>query len=101
MGEVIIAACGGAMVGGIFGIIQWALQRRAAKGERQNGTAAGVKILLYDKIKYLAKEHIGAREISAEDLEDLMAMHKIYHNDLGGNGYLDSLMASVKRLPIK
>lgn len=101
MGDVIIAACGGATVAGLFGIIQWVLQRRAAKGERQSGTAAGVKILLYDKIKYLAKKHIAAGEISAEDLEDLMAMHKIYHDDLGGNGYLDSLMASVKRLPIK
>ncbi|MBQ1982242.1 MAG: hypothetical protein II229_03355, partial [Clostridia bacterium] len=37
---------------------------------------------------------------SPEDLEDLTRMWACYHDDLEGNGYLDSLMAAVKRLPI-
>lgn len=26
-------------------------------------------------------------------------MHSVYHNDLGGNGYLDDAMTRVVRLP--
>ena len=29
-----------------------------------------------------------------------MRMHKIYHDDLNGNGYLDELMAAVSKLEI-
>ncbi len=27
-------------------------------------------------------------------------MHKIYHDELGGNGYLDHIMAEVKKLRV-
>ena len=100
MAEVIIAACGGAAVAGVFSLITWALNRKASKKEKNTGIAAGVQVLLYDRIKYLAKHYIEEREIHAEDLEDLMRMHTIYHDDLNGNGYLDRLMKKVKDLKI-
>lgn len=103
--DVIIAACGGALVAGLFSVLLWLLQRRAAKKDNadkaEDGTAAGVQILLYDRIKYLAKRHIAHGEIAAEDLEDIMRMHQIYHDELNGNGYLDSMMDAVKKLPIE
>ena len=34
-------------------------------------------------------------------MEDLIQMHKIYHDDLEGNGYLDKVMADVQKLKIK
>lgn len=68
----------------------------------EDGIAEGVQLLLYDRIKYLAKHHIANGEISAEDLEDLTRMWECYHNPKGlnGNGYLDNLMGAVKKLPI-
>lgn len=101
MAEVIIAACGGAAVGGAFSVLTWMLNRRAAKADRHTGIAAGVQVLLYDRIKHLAKHHIAVGAISANDLEDLVRMHDIYHDELDGNGYLDGLMTCVKKLPIK
>jgi hypothetical protein len=65
------------------------------------GVEAGVRQLLYDRIKFLCMRHIERGYITAGDLEDVLEMHKIYHDDLDGNGYLDSLIDRVKRLPIR
>ena len=71
------------------------------KNKKKSGVASGTRILLYDKIKYLGKKHIAEKHITSEDLEDLIRMHKIYHDELDGNGYLDAIMEQVKKLPIK
>lgn len=94
-----IAACGGALVGGVFQLIMWGVNRKAEKQNRASEIADGVMFLLQDRIKYLAKHYIADGEISAEDLEDLLRMHEVYHK-LGGNGYLDTLIGAVKNLPI-
>lgn len=100
--EILIAILGSGVlstiISGIFALVS---QSNARKAKNKDGVSKGVRQLLYDKIKYLGKKHIAAGEITAEDLEDIIAMHETYHNDLNGNGYLDSLMAQVKRLPIK
>ena len=54
-----------------------------------------------DRIKYLGRKFISAGEIRLEDLEDLIEMHKIYHDTLDGNGYLDSVMKAVNGLKIR
>ena len=94
---VIIAIIGssamGAAVSGIFALIQ-------NRKKHQDGVSKGIRQLLYDRIKYLGRCYLGKKEISSEDLEDLIHMHLIYHDDLDGNGYLDSLMEAVRKLPI-
>ena len=68
----------------------------------EDGIAEGVQLLLYDRIKYLCKGYISLGQIAPDDLEDLSRMWECYHNPdgLNGNGYLDSLMQAVRRLPI-
>lgn len=72
------------------------------KRSHEAGVAQGVQLLLYDRIKYLTKSYIREGQISAEDLEDITRMWVCYHDPegLNGNGYLDSLMQAVRRLPI-
>ncbi len=72
-----------------------------ARKKRNDGVRAGMKMLLYDRIKHLGKSYIERGSISTDELEDLVEMHSIYHEDLDGNGFLDAIMASVKALPIK
>lgn len=72
-----------------------------ARKKRKDGVRAGMKMLLYDRIKHLGKSYIERGSISTDELEDLVEMHSIYHEDLDGNGFLDAIMASVKALPIK
>ncbi|MBR2679315.1 MAG: hypothetical protein IKE23_00875 [Exiguobacterium sp.] len=72
-----------------------------ARNKQSDSISAGVRILLYDRIKHLAKGYIHRGWITLEELEDLHSMHKIYHEDLDGNGFLDALMANAQALPIK
>ena len=58
-------------------------------------------MLLYDRIKHLGNSYIHKEYVTSEELEDLTAMHQIYHNNLNGNGFLDDLMSRVKNLPIR
>ena len=95
--DIFIAVIGsGALSAVISGVFTLMRDRRAKK----DGVRAGVRQLLYDKIKCLCKKYIEDNEISAEDLEDLIDMHRIYHDELSGNGYLDHLTEEVKKLKI-
>lgn len=116
-------AAGASLVSGVFGVIMWKLNRKAAKEDRADErsaincaargqeihdlqTAVDVLILadrtiLYDRIKHLGKSYIAQGYVILEDLEDLDRMHKVYHDPdkLNGNGFLDDLMKAVKSLP--
>jgi hypothetical protein len=95
--EIIIAILSsGALSAAISGIFAYAV----AKRKKDDAVTAGVRQLLYDRIKYLCKEHISRGFIASNDLEDLRRMHKIYHDELNGNGFLDDLMNTVSRLKI-
>ena len=67
---------------------------------RKNGEAAGLQMLLKDRIKHLAKGYIARGSKTAEELEDLIEMHHIYKK-LGGNGFCDALMEQVRTIPIQ
>lgn len=97
MTDIVIAVLGSgalsAVISGVFGLLQ-------TRRKRNDGVTAGVQQLMYDRIKYLCKAHLSREYIASNDLEDLIRMHKIYHDDLNGNGYLDELMAAVSKLEI-
>lgn len=60
----------------------------------------GVRALLRDRINERGQEAIERGYIRADELDELIALHMVYHEELGGNGYLDTLMNTVKKLPI-
>lgn len=116
---------GTALVGGIFALIQWKLNRKAAQEDRAEATstascaARGQEIrelkllvnvlveadrtILYDRIKHLGKSYIARGYITVEELEDIDLMHTVYHDKdkLGGNGFLDALMKTVHALEVR
>lgn len=122
---IVGSSCGAALVAGLFGLITWKLNRRAAKEdlaeERNVSTcnARGEQIkelkklvevlmvadrtILYDRIKHLAKSYIARGYVTVEELEDLDLMHSVYHDKdkLNGNGFLDGLMNTVHTLPVR
>ena len=121
--ELLSGAVGAALVAGVFGMITWLLNRKAAKEDKAQGQSmancaergkeiqalrdmmgaliVADRTILYDRIKHLAKAHIKRRWISVEDYEDLKRMHKVYHDELNGNGFLDALMIEVDGLEIR
>lgn len=72
-------------------------KRRDAKA----GTTAAIRLVLKDRLRYLAQEYIEQGWIYIDELEDLCAMHTCYHDTLHGNGYLDTLMDKVKHLEVR
>ena len=62
---------------------------------------AGMKFMLYDRIRYLGQAYIAEREIDFDDRRILNNMHHTYHYGLDGNGDLDNLMDEVNHLPLK
>lgn len=116
-------AAGATIIGGVFSLIQWWLNRRATKEDNEdrkeeedkNTTAAEVtelkdmigrlvvadRTVLYDRIKHLGKSYIARGYVTIEELEDLDQMHGVYHTSLNGNGFLDNLMKAVHALPVR
>ena len=117
--SIIGGSCGAALVAGVFGLIQWRLNRKAQKEDRADDrqvadcAARGKEIqelsrmmgvlcladrtILYDRIKHLGKAYIARGWVTVEELEDLNMMHTVYHDKdkLNGNGFLDNLMHTV------
>lgn len=113
-------AFGAAIVAGLFGLMQWKLNRNAQKEDKAadqkliSCAARGEEIrklqecveslmvadrtILYDRIKHLAKAYIKRNWVSVEEFEDLKRMHEVYHDKLEGNGFLDSIMTEVSKL---
>lgn len=102
--EILLAIISGgvaaSVVAGVFSVITWELNRKASKEDKSDDITCGLRMLLYDRIKHLGKSYIARGNIHAEELEDLIAMHNVYHDKLRGNGFLDELMIQVRRLPI-
>ena len=113
-------AFGAALVAGVFGLLQMKLKRKAEKEDRAEDTQAascaargeeikqlyGIvnslmiadRTILYDRIKHLAKAYIRRGWIYMEEYEDLDRMHQVYHDELKGNGFLDTVMTEVRKL---
>ena len=116
-------AVGSSLVVGIFGLITWVLNRKAAKAdkkeaqkEKREGQAktemdnikdtldnliVAMRMQMYISIKKEGRSYLSRGSITAEELGDLIQAHTVYHDVLGGNGYLDTLMEKVKELPVK
>lgn len=116
-------AFGAAIVAGLFGMWQWRQNRKAQKEDKAadakvvDCAARGQEIkqlqtkvdalmvadrtILYDRIKHLAKSYIKRDYITVEEYEDLKAMHNVYHDELGGNGFLDAIMQRVANLEVR
>ena len=74
---------------------------RAKKRESASGEQAALRLLMKDRLRFLCVRYIHQGWIYEDELEDLIEMHGVYHNQLKGNGYLDTLMGKVKALEVR
>ena len=114
MSEAVILAIIGGLLGGsavaalINAVAEGIRQRRKRKYDKDDGKdkniealKAGLKWVLYDRIRHLGQRYIAAGYVDFDDRRILNEMHTSYHDGLGGNGDLDNLMSQVNRLPLK
>ena len=123
--DIASGAAGAAFVGGIFGIIMWALNRKAKKEDSAQDIniancqargqeirelrkdtdriIAALRLDYYNQIKKLAKKYIARGHIYVEEYEDFSRMYDMYHDadKLDGNGLLKALKEEVDQLEKK
>lgn len=108
---VIVALVAGlaAVIGGLITQLGEGIrQRRKRKYEKTDSREAaiealrtGLKWVLYDRIRHLGQHYISVGTVDFDDRRILNEMHQSYHDGLGGNGDLDTLMGEVNRLPLR
>ena len=93
-----------ALVSGIFNLIGQHKARKVAEQNAydclQKGAVEGIRYLLFDNIKCHGEAYIKAGVITGEQYKDIKDAHKIYHDSLKGNGFLDRIIAEVEKLQI-
>lgn len=67
--------------------------------DKKSNINKALMCLLGYEIKGECRRLIRAKEVTLDDLEQLEELNKIYH-DLGGNGYVKSLMSKVGGLEV-
>ena len=99
---IVVLGSGGmsAIISFITQIVMWKLEHRAKKEDGEDLVKGALRVILHDRIKYLAKRYIEDGFVEGEDKRDLIEMHVYYHDHLGGNGFLDHMMKDVKALPL-
>lgn len=107
--DYIIAIIGGGVGAAIVTVIGNLLTAKQARRYREEDRERddiqalkdGLSWLLYDRILYLARKHLERGTLSLDDLKIIKEQHRVYHDRLGGNGYLDKVMEAVEALPLK
>lgn len=66
--------------------------------KKTDAQSEALKYIMYDRILYLGREYIKRGNITFDERRILNNMHNSYHNGLGGNGDLNSLMNEVNEL---
>lgn len=94
--EIIIAIIGS---GALSAVISGVFQLLAKKNEKKTASGKALLALLWDSTDQLGKRYIEEGSITTDELHRILTMFEAYKG-LGGNGYMDTLIDNVKRLPI-
>lgn len=77
------------------------LSSRREKRDDMNSIKVALSVLMKEALKVLCEKYIARGYITSDELEELISMHKVYHDNLKGNGYLDALMHEISLLDVK
>lgn len=106
--DYIIAIIGGgvgaALISAVSVCVSAWQQHKYKKADKEDAdmTAlkAGMKWLMYDRIRFLGLHYIEEGKVDFDDRRILREMHTVYHFGLDGNGDLDNIMQLVDKLPL-
>lgn len=107
--DYIIAIIGGGVGAAIVSVVgSLLLARQARRYAEQDAESAdikamkaGMKWLLYDRIRHVGMKYIEDGCVDFDDRRILGEMWNVYHHGLEGNGDLDDMMKAVRALPLK
>lgn len=105
MGEVIVlilsSSAVSALITGGFGLVNRRLDKKEKKSKTEAALMIGMQELLCDRIKERGAQYIKRGSIELDEFNDIQRMNEVYHDKLGGNGFVAKIMQEVNDLPIK
>lgn len=101
MKELLIAFIAALCGGGVMGFLQFLIQRRDRRREKNSDQTKALRYIMLYIIQERAKELLSAGAATLEEKRSLRHWHQLYHDGLGGNGDADLLMGQVDKLPIQ
>lgn len=81
-------------------ITHWITEKKK-NNDKEEGVKEAARLLMKNELRSLCRAYIEQGWIYEDELEDLMAMHSCYHNDLNGNGFLNKQMTKVENLEVR
>lgn len=101
-GEIAVTITVAIIGSGLFNkILDYFINRKERSNDEYKAVQKANRLIMKDRLRFLCMHYINQGWIYEDELEDIMAMHECYHNDLNGNGFLDKQMASVKQLEVR
>lgn len=82
------------------GVLSTIISALISNLQTKNSISGGLKHILYFQIKQGCSDAIHDGFIDIDSLQALHEAWEIYHDKLGGNGYLTTLMNRVNSLPL-
>lgn len=82
-------------------LLSYVIAVREKKKNSQNGLKEAMRLIMKDRLRFLGLQYIQQGWIYEDELDDIIEMHKSYHDDLDGNGFLNDIMNKVRNLEIK
>lgn len=101
-GEIAVTITVAIIGSGLFNkLLDYFINRKEKNNDEYRSVQKANRLIMKDRLRFLCMHYINQGWIYEDELEDIMAMHECYHNDLNGNGFLDKQMASVKQLEVR
>lgn len=82
-------------------VLNYAISSKEKKEAANDSSEKALRLMMKDRLRFLCMHYISQGWIYEDELEDIMAMHSLYHNELKGNGFLDNQMEKVKNLELR
>lgn len=77
------------------------LNTKEKKNNNEKELKQALRLMMKDRLRFLCMHYVEQGWIYEDELEDLVAMHSCYHDDLNGNGFLDKQMERVNSLEVR
>lgn len=82
-------------------LLNYYIRIREKEQDNKSDMQQALRLMMKDRLRFLCTHYILQEWIYEDELEDILAMHECYHDDLKGNGYLDELIKRVRKLDIR
>lgn len=82
-------------------ILNYLIAAHEKKNNKHREIQHSLRLIMKNDLRNLCRHYLQQGWIYEDELEDLIIMHKCYHDDLKGNGYLDEMMRRIKNLEIR